>query len=263
MSRMPYTLPLLSAVALVLVFYPANLWWLAVFALAPLYYFAAAYPAHPLRVTLLGALATGVLYASYLSVLTVVQFHWLPPAYLFAWGVRLSFIPIALISGTLMGCAFLLYRLLRTRHAPLNALVGRALFTLSELILKYIFGSFYFGAIGSAATGVPFLLPLAALGGEPLLSFVFATAAAFVAEAFISRRSIPWAAGFVMLAVAAAAWAHPVLSGHEPFSVAVLPLGDRKEAGFARVGEEISFPQLEARLAEAQQLEPDLIIYPF
>ena len=198
----------------------------------------------------------------------MLQFHWLGEAYLFTWAIRLSIVPIALLSGALCGLAFVSYRLVRSHNFLVNALAGATLFTLTEVLLRLVFGGFYLGMLGYVAVGLP-ILGLSALGGEVLVSFFLVACSALAAEAFLSDRrilSFAQAGTFVLVAGAGAVLYQAPLAPAPgtPFSVAVIQTGIRAQASFARMEEgTLSFPELERQLAEAQALDPDLIIYPF
>src|SRR3989344_2762816 len=84
-----YGLPALSGVLLTLTFYPLDLWPLGFVALAPLYYSIVSASGGAARPFAKG-FVTGAVFAAFLSLVSVVQFHWLPPAPLFPRVVHIT-----------------------------------------------------------------------------------------------------------------------------------------------------------------------------
>jgi apolipoprotein N-acyltransferase len=160
-----FILPIAAAVFLILTFHPFNLWLLGVVALVPHYYFVISRPSRSRTQIFLGGLITGGLFAFALSYFTLIQFHWLPEAYLFATAVRFMVIPITLFGGLVCGVASLCYRYVRSDSLVLNALAGAAVYALAELGMRIAFGGYYLGMLGYAATDMPWLMSLSSLGG--------------------------------------------------------------------------------------------------
>ena len=267
-----YILPSLSGVLLIITFHPYNVWPLAFVALAPLYYFVAAFEL-PWHKTFLGGAITGGLFAFSLSYFTVIQFHWLPEAYLFADAVRLSVIPISLISAVLTGASVCLYRSLRSRSFFINALLGATVYTVAELLLWALFGGYYLGMFAYAATPVPLLMSAAALGGASMVSFIIAWVNSLVSEVcvlWVAKKVFPLrslAAAVLVLAVLLVPdyiYLHQPAALIRPLSVAIVQVGERSQVAFGTESKGVfTFPQAEKLFAAAASSSPDLLIYPF
>lgn len=276
-----YFLPVCSGVLLILSFHPYNVWPLAFVALVPLYYFVATRAASPWRIFFGGAI-TGGLFAFSLSYFTVIQFHWLPEAYVFANAVRLSVIPISLISAVLTGLSVSLYRYLRSDSLVLNALVGTMVYTVAELLLWKLFGGYYLGMFAYAATPLPFLMSAAALGGASLVSFCIVWINSLAAEALAALAApargqaghtnlrIVRPVAYSLLALACVLVPNYIYL-HRPaapigiVSAAIIQTGERRGVTFGTLSSRgvFEFPGVEALFAEAASSSPDLLIYPF
>lgn len=268
-----YFLPIFSGVLFVLAFHPFDFWPLAFVCLTPLYYFVAGYPERSyLRIFLAGGIAGGV-FAFALSYFTLVQFNWLPEAYLFTDLVRLAVIPITILGAVICGSAGLLYRFLRSDSIILNALVGAAAYTGSELTMRAIFGGYYFGLLGYAASHLISLMSFAAIGGAPLVSFIVALVNAFFAEGIASwqkqRRkfviSVSVCIAALLILFAANQWylSHPSRALGSLF-IAVVQEGDRNAITFGTEKDgSFSSPMMQRLVTEAAAGHPDLLIYPF
>lgn len=269
-----WMLPALSAALLVLAFHPFDLWPLAFVALAPLYYFVAAYPARPKKEVFLGGFITGGVFALSLSYFTVIQFKWVPEAHLFTDLVHLSFIPIGILGGLLCGSfSALAYRYFRTASPALNMLLGAGAFTTGEMLLYWLCGGYYFAMLGYAAAPLPFVLSFASIGGAFTASFLVALVNSAVAEGLALPQSLRMRyardaailAGAVLAVYAINAWhlSRPVAQ-EGSLSVAIIQISSRDAVGFGgREGTRFSFPALEERLRAAGAAAPDLLIYPF
>ncbi len=263
-----YTLPVLSAVLLILSFHPFSLWPLAFIAAAPLYYFAATY--RSLRGMLLGAFVAGALFSMSVSFFTVVQFHWLPEAYLFTRLVNFSFILLAVLGGLCWAAIMLAYRLLRSDSILLNTLVGTALFTLHEAFLYALFGGYYFALLGYAVAPAGILLWLANIGGVLLVTFVVAAVSPFLVEVVLrgrSRTHTSVVAGGALALVCAGllflGYAFVIVPPDtHTLSFALIQPGKTIGFGTEERGS-FSFPELERRIADAVKEPPDVLVYPF
>ena len=263
-------LPVLSGVLLVLSFHPFNLWPLGFVALAPLYYFVAAYP-RSRRQIFWGGAVTGGLFSFCLSYFTIIQFHWLPEAYLFVGAVRLAVLPITLLGAAVCGAAMLAYAKLRSPSLMQSVSVGAAVYALSEIILQAVFGGYYLATLGYVAVPLVPLLGVAALGGGALLSFAVAWVNVALAEAAIRgfkqvRDFVPLAAcvAAAVVAVSVQAWYLRAAPQTQAITVSVIQGGLREGAQFGRVvNNAFSFPWLGEALASAASTTPDLVIYPF
>ncbi|MEK7109206.1 MAG: hypothetical protein AAB919_02110 [Patescibacteria group bacterium] len=268
-----YVLPALSGVLLVLTFHPFDFWPLGFVALMPLFYFITAFPGRPAWRTFWGGFITGGLFAFALSYFTLIQFHWLPGAYLFAGAVRLLVVPITLLSGALVGLlSVVVYRAFYSRSIFLNALLAAAVYTAAELLLQRLFGGYYLATLAYAAVPLPPLLSLAALGGAPLLSFFVAWINGFLTEALIAWRTRPQALARAAAASAALflvvflpnyIYLHRPLAAQKTLSVAVLQAASRGTIAFGTQKNGVFFWSMGQRLAQAAATAPDLLIYPF
>lgn len=270
-----WALPALSGALLVLTFHPFNFWPLCFVALVPLYYFAAS-GAHTLRRLFLGGFITGAGFAFMLSYYTVAQFHWLPEAYLFVDLVRAAAVPISLVSGVIVGgLTVVFFRYLYGNSTLMNALLGGALYTLAELLLRTLFGGYYLAELGYAATPMPPLMPLAAVGGGSLLSFVIALVNAYWV-AVLMYRAREWPAmrrvlrdGAILalivcaLAAASAAYLREPGASRGSLSIVLLQDGGRDQTPFGREQNGTFFWAEGSTLAAAASTSPDLVIYPF
>jgi len=138
------------------------------------------------------------------------------------------------------------------------------------MLLRMVFGGFYFGMLGDAATHVPLFMVFSTLGGEALVSFLVALPAVLAVEALLVHRVRAYiAAGAIigMLLGGGLLLRHyfyapsPVV---QTFSVVSIQVGAREKAAFgASVHNTFSFPDLADRLHEAASGIPDLIVYPF
>lgn len=264
-----FILPALSGALLVLSFHPFNVWPLGFIALVPLYYFVAAYRHSRWRIFLGGGIAGG-LFAFCLSYFTIIQFHWLPEAYLFVGAVRLAVVPITLLGAAVCGVAMLVYAELRSHSLFLNTSVGAAVYVLSELSLQAIFGGYYLATLGYIAVPLTPLLGFAALGGGALLSFVVAWVNTLIVELLARGRP---AVREIILLLAGVAGAAALLVGQTYYlrtpqtgdvSVALIQAGVRTEGHFGKVaGSRFIFPWLGQTLEAAAQRDPALIVYPF
>ncbi len=270
LHRRWFLLPILSGVLLVLTFHPFNVWPLGFVALAPLYYFVGGFP-HTRWIVFWGGFIAGGIFSFCLSYYTIVQFHWLPEAYLFVGAVRLLVIPITLIGGVLCGVA-MLCRALRGSSILRNALLAAALYTAAEILLGYIFGGYYLGLLAYAATELPFVLSVAALGGAHAVSFVLAFVSGYLAEACIvwrANRPAVLRAAVVALCLAALVllpnwiYLHQALPTTQTFSVVLLQQGSRERMVFGKEHDGVFSWGMGGRLTDAASSSPDLVIYPF
>ena len=269
-----WALPAASAALLVLAFHPFNLWPLAFIALVPLYYFVAAYPARSSREVFIGGFITGSVFALSLSYFTVVQFRWIPEAYLFSGIVHFGFIPIGLLGGLLCGgfCT-LAYRLLRTQSILLNILAGAAAYTAGEMLLYMLCGGYYFAMLGYTAAPIPFFVSFAAVSGAFMVSFLVALINSAIAEGLVCIHNDAPRYSKTVLVIALAVigiyglnmwYLNSPTAIHGEFTVVTLQTASRDAVGFGGVnGKNFSFPALEQRLRSSGQSVPDLLIYPF
>jgi len=269
-----YGLPVLSGLLLILTFHPFDLWPLSFVALVPLYYFVAGFPERRLLQVFWGGFITGGIFAFSLSYFTTIQFHWLPEAYLFVTAVKLSVIPITLLSGALTGLlSAVVFRVLYSSSMLLNALLGAAVYTMAELLLQTLLGGYYFAFLAYAAVPLPYLMGIAVFGGASLVSFLIALLNALIVGALIEwpvrrRPYVRMLAGcaFALFVLAAGAAYYQALPREKltTLSVAILQAASRGEVVFGKEEKGGFFaPALEADIRAAAEGGPDLIVYPF
>jgi len=265
-----WALPLLSSALLILSFHPFNLWALSFVALVPLYYFAAGFGHTTLRL-FWGGFLVGSIFAFSLSYFTLLQFHWLPEARLFATLVHLLVVPITLLSGCTVGALTALWAKYLYSPSPLlNALVGGALYTLAELVLSILFGGYYLAHLGYAALPVPGLRVFASVGGAGLLSFIVALCNGFIAGVLVDGRKAPFVlarAGAVLLCalIVVGTAEHLYLSAPSAageLKVAIVQAGKREDIVFGTQKAGVFTWTETPRLGQATGT-PDLVIYPF
>lgn len=273
LEKYGYVLPALSGVLLVLTFHPFDFWPLGFVALVPLFYFITAFPGRSAWRTFWGGFVTGALFAFVLSYFTLMQFHWLPGAYLFADAVRWLVVPITLLSGAMVGLlSVVMYRTFYSRSIFLNALLAAAVYTASELLLQQLFGGYYLATLAYAAAPLPPLLSIAAFGGAPLVSFFVAWINGLLTEALIAWRTRPRqlvraaaasAALFLIVFLPNYIYLHRPLAVQKTLSVAVIQVGPRDAIVFGTQKNGQFFWAMGAPLAQAAAAHPDLLIYPF
>ena len=179
-------LPLLSAFLVILSFYPFRVPFLVFVAFVPFFYFLNFSATLSSRKVFWGGAMGGALISFSLSYATIMQFHWIPEAYLFTYIVRLLFIPIALISGAVSGIFLIFYRFLRTPSIYLNLLLmGSAV--IMEVALSWIFGGYYFFAVPSTVVDNSLFMGLGSAGGVFLVSFAVYLVNAFLASFLLAR----------------------------------------------------------------------------
>lgn len=264
-----WVLPACSFILLALSFYPFRIGWLALFALAPLYRFAAT-KTRSAREVFVGAAAVGASFSLVLSYLSVVQFHWYSEAFLFETIVNASFIPIALFSAVLSG-TLVVIRSVRSASPIKNVLIGSSAYLAAELVLMWIFSGYYFGTLAHAVVNVPGAQAIASVGGIPLVSFLTVACAMSLAEASLAWRRI---ISYVPAMLVIVAWLG--ISGiglfvfetkiirDEPLRIAIIQNALRDASAFAHVDDDgaTSF----SMLAKTLERIPDgmhAIVYPF
>lgn len=268
-----YALPLLSGALLILSFHPFNFWPLAFVALVPLYFFVAGLSHPSLARVFWGGFLTGSLFAFSLSYFTLMQFHWLPEAYLFAWLVKCAVVPITFISGATVGTlSALVFHLLRSRSFLMNALLGAAVYTLTETLLRAVFGGYYLALLAYAAAPLPPLMALSPLLGAEGVSFVIALINGLVVGGIIAWRAgrkefLPVAAGVLCTIVVLCvygSWYLGRIPQEGTVRVSVIQSGVRSDIAFGKEHEGVfSFPALEGRVREAVLAGSELVVYPF
>lgn len=268
-----FVLPVVSALLLILSFYPFNLWFLNLVAFAPFFYFLNL----PIswRKLFWGGFLFGAVFSFSLNYFTVIQFHWLPETYLFKSIINLSFIPLSLIGAMAGGVVAVSYKALRSQRLILNVLVFAAISTLAELFLNFIFGGYFLGMLSLTADTFQPMIRLASVGGMFLVSFLMYSVNGFAGLLLSARDAaqiksvtrdfaIFLAALIFVFAVNEAYLDFVPASSSKTVKIAVLQNADRGEGAFATTaGGSFRFNKLEELLKEASAEKPDLIIYPF
>ena len=268
-----FILPVVSALLLILSFYPFNLWFLNLVAFAPFFYFINLQI--PRRKLFWGGFLFGAVFSFSLNYFTVIQFHWLPETYLFKSIINLSFIPLSLIGALVAGLIAVLYKTLRSRNLVFNVFIFAAVSVAAELFLNFIFGGYFLGMLPLTADTFQPMIRLASVGGMFFVSFLMYSANGFLGQLLLIREMSQakslvkgLAASFVFIALLFIGnemyLAPPANGDAQTAKVAVLQNADRGEGAFATTTDEsFRFNKLEELLKEASAEKPDLIIYPF
>ncbi len=268
--------PLVSAFLIILAFYPLRIWPLAFVALVPLFYFLHASNVGQTRRVFWGSFIFGVIFSLSISYATLIQFHWLPEAYLFAWGVRLLFIPIALISGTIGGIISVTYIRLKSHSIALNGALLAALWVVGESIFYALMSRYHLGMLAYVASPAPGLIEFAGIGGVLLVSLIIALVNSYAAALVYAFQTDPVSfrkVGTAIVVIAAVLGFSLALhrqylarnAGPEKrLRAAVIQNKEREAQAFGSFGERgFSFPHLEGLLARARAENPEVILYPF
>ena len=273
-------LPFLSAILLILSFYPFHFWILGFVALVPIIYATETGAAQSWKRIFAGGFIFGFLFPLALMRATVMQFTWTPEAHLFQTIIRWSSLPISLVIGLLYGAMLLLYaKKLRTPSPLKNVFIFSLVWALIEWFITVGTGGYNLGILAHAASTIPFLMSLAAIGGIHFVSFIVILCNSMIALAFTwrkirpetySRKKYITAAGCIIASVsilfATNTW---YLRHNQPLrnlSVAALQNSDRKQGAFGEFrNDKFSFEKLSSLIRSAQNSspKPDLIIYPF
>jgi apolipoprotein N-acyltransferase len=268
-DRSKWVLPACSFILLALSFYPFRIGWLALFALAPLYRFAAT-DTRSAKEVFVGAAAVGAAFSLVLSYLSVVQFHWYSEAFLFETLVNASFIPIALFSAILSGTLVVIRRV-RSASPIKNVVIGAGAYLAAELVLMWIFSGYYFGTLAHAVANVPGAQAIASVGGIPLVSFLTVACAMSIAEASLAWRN---KISYTPLMLVAGSWVAVSVIGlfvfnttivrEEPLRIAIIQNALRDASAFAYVDDEgqTSFSMF-AKVLERIPDDVRVIVYPF
>ena len=270
-----FVLPLFSAFLVILSFYPFRVPLLVFVAFVPVFYFVNFSATLSSRKIFWGGAMGGALISFSLSYATIMQFHWIPEAYLFTYIVRLLFIPIALIGGAMSGVFLIFYRFLRTSSLYLNLLFMGS-FVIMEIALSWVLGGYHFVALASTVVDNSLFMSLGNKGGMFLISFAVYLVNAFLASFLLARTRtdmkkvcVAAFAFFALLIIVSSG----ILTKEKrdgfgeikPLKIALIQDLDKKEGAFGKMEENGSFrfEKLEARLREAAAYNPDIIVYPF
>lgn len=290
-------LPALSAVLLVLSFYPFDFWYLGFIALVPLFYFINFSNEISFYKIFGAGFLMGAVFSMILSFFTLIQFHWLSETYLFTWLVRLSFIPVMIIGGVFAGAAVVLYRKLRL-GSLIDIFIGAAVWVSIEWLIYNIFSGFHFGLLAYILHKTP-LVSLASVGGVFFVSFLVVLVNTFIVSMLLwPRYNILYPEIYakgrdkhpsdnslvifflsikrIIFIFAAVILITGVIYGINNFylhnqkgetnfaSFAVIQIKNRKTEAFGEFrNNEFSFKKLEKLVGLANNLKPDFIIYPF
>lgn len=289
-----FFLPALSVVLLVLSFYPFDFWFLGFIALAPLFYFINFSNKISFYKIFGAGFFVGAIFSMVLSFFTLIQFHWLSETYLFAWLVRLSFIPIMIIGGVFAGAAVVLYRKLRL-GSLIDIFIGAAVWVSIEWLIYNIFSGFHFGLLAYILHKTP-LVSLASVGGVFFVSFLVVLVNIFITSILLwSRYSILYPKAYekdqnkhllynsfflsvrkiififvpVILIIGVIYnvnnfYLHNPKSGTDFASFTVIQIKNRETEAFGEFqNNEFSFKKLEKLIGLVNNLKSDFIIYPF
>ena len=281
--------PALSAILLVLSFYPFDFWFLGFIALVPLFYFINFSNKLPFYKIFWAGFFVGAIFSAILSFFTLIQFYWLPETYLFIWLVRLSFIPVMIIGGIFAGVAVVLYRKFRL-DSLVDIFIGAAVWVSIEWLIYNIFSGFHFGLLAYILHKTP-LISLASVGGVFFVSFLVVLVNVLIVSMLLR------------VLYSEAYWEYPNKHfSYNPFlsiikiififvvvflitgviykinnfylynqkgiadfsSFAIIQIQDRKTEAFGEFrNDEFLFKRLEKLIKSANKLNPNFIIYPF
>lgn len=274
-GRFPYTLPIVSALALVVTLPPFDLWPLILVALIPLYLFV--YQEKDIYRIFTGVLFFGLIFSGYLSYITLFSFNWIPEAHLFSSVVKLFAIPLVLFMSAATALGICLLKTEKEGLQPLERVLLFGIFSVIEWVIGHVFIGFNYGSLAYAANHIPALRFMASIGGAFLVSFmvVFGNTALAEALQFIfrpkGRRIVSLIPLGIFSAIIGASFAYQHTYPIDPatqsssISVAIIQDSTRKESeAFGTVVHgSFQFPLLERRVKDALVLHPDIIIYPF
>lgn len=268
-----YVLPTISGFLLILASPPFSLGVFGFFALTPLFYAVIAYPSQSRTQTFWSGFVTAGLAVFSLYYLTLFQFHWLPGSEGLVFLVRAGIIPATFLGGAALGVGLVLYRALRTTYLVYNALLGGMAYFLLEWIFTMVFEGYNTFTLAYSTGFISHVMHIAALGGVPLVSFVVATTACFIAEA--TRAAMM--RGFRQLAVPVIVFAGIVLSmsitselfikkdstSAQEISIAIIQPGSYSQHTFGISAEgSFSFPQFLQQFPSASFAGADFAFYP-
>lgn len=273
-ARYPYSLPILSALALVLTLPPFDFWPLVLIALVPLYLFI--YRESDTIRIFTGVLFFGLIFSGYLTYVTLFSFTWIPQAHLFSSAIKLFAVPFVICISVVTALGICLLKTEKKGLQPLERVLLFGIFSIIEWLIGSVFIGFNYGSLTYAASHIPALRYLASIGGAFLVSFMVVFGNAAIAEAlqFVSRPKTRTKAMLLPLGVFITIYSlsflyqqlYPVVQNtSQTTSIAIIQDQTRKEAdafGSIQHGE-FTFPLLERRVKEALAKNPDIIIYPF
>ncbi len=261
-------LPLFSGVLLTLSFYPFDLWFLSFVALVPIFLLLNTNGAIPGKKIFLGGFIVGAIFSLFLSFFTLFQFHWLQETYLFVWLIKLLPVPIAVISGTVVGLTFLLYKKI-SFNKPVDIFILAAVSVLIEIIQSNLFVGFNNGLLAYASHNLTPLLKLSSVIGVFGVSFIITLVDSFIAF-FILRpdyrkKIIVFAlSSFTIILLISGANNYYLKSenGYQTAKFAIVQNTDRKNV-LGDVKNNELYLAHQGLIAEARYYKPDFIIYPF
>lgn len=269
--------PILSAIFILLTFYPTRFLALGFIALVPFFYFLHTHnDQNTYRLFWSGALF-GIITALSIAYVTFIQFHWLPETYLFTKIVHLLFIPVTLISSLVWGFIASLYRSIRTEDIITDTILLAFLWVLVEKFFTLILGNYNLAMLAYAASTIPELVRLAALGGMIFVSFILALLNSFLATILVIGIRKNWGdikklalffLGIIFFLSGATLLQENYISSgareEKRISVSLIQNQDRASGSFGVFTKgKFSFPNLEKWIREANTENPDIIIYPF
>lgn len=275
-EHVPYALPILSALTLVVTLPPFGLWPLVCVGLIPLYFFI--FKEKDLYRIFTGVFFFGLIFSGYLSYITLFNFTWIPQAHLFANVVKWFSIPFVIFISGITAAGICLLKAEKEGLRPLERVLLFGIFAVVEWVINGIFMGFNYGSLAYAAAHIPTIRFMASIGGTFLMTFIVVFGNAALAEALVfsfgkGKREyaslIPLTV-FATIIMLSFAYQNITLrirpaGTSSTVSVAIIQDITRKESdAFGTVvNGSFQFPLLERWVGVARMSHPDVIIYPF
>ena len=277
-ERIPYFLPIASALTLVLTLPPFNLWPIVFVALIPFYIFI--FSEKQFSNIFFGGIFFGLIFSSYLSVATLSGFKWIPDAYLFSTAINLLPIPIAIITSIITAFTWIYVFYLRkyTQNAFERSILFVGTFAIVEWMFSKILFGFNYGSLAYAGGHLEIVRLAGSLGGVFLITFFIVFINASLAETLLyttAKKPTRTILSLVPLCIVLITFGGLFLyqnilnkqfaKNTSSLSVAIIQNNARKESdtfGFVKNGQ-FTFPLLEKQLREVVNTQVDVIIYPF
>jgi|GEM_PF-2050254 len=261
-------LPLFSGLLLTLSFYPFDLWYFSFIALVPIFLLLSVGGKVAGKKIFWGGFIVGAIFSLFLSFFTLFQFHWLQEAHLFVWLIKLMPIPIAIISGTIVGLIFLLYKKI-SFNKPVDIFILTAISVLIEIIQSNLFAGFNSGLLAYASHSLTPLLRLSSVIGVFGVSFIITLINSFIAFFIIRPDYRKKIIIFALISFAIIFLINFINNNYlgsdgdyQTAKFAIIQNADRGNVlGSVKNGE--LYLTYQGLIAEARYYKPDFIIYPF
>ena len=278
-----FLLPIISAMLVILSFFPFHIYILSFVAFVPLFYFVHFLPSITPRRAFWGGFVFNTLLSTLVLFFTLAQFDWISGTYLFVWLARTFFFLAALFSGVIGGLLTALYvAKIRTSSLLLNVFLFAILWVLTEWVMSILFFGLRFEIVAYTVASIPRLLWFASVGGPHLISFIVVLVNGFLASVLycvlqmrvnilfrlflkkIGIAAVITAIFFVVILLANERYLSDTPNETVEASFAVIQIQDRETNAFGTfAGSGFLFPNLENLLKTANEYEPDFIVYPF